>query len=171
MAVSARLSKPRRVVPADAYAANRLLAEVSRTIDGQTLRVTANLAESPLAWLARRGLLTRRQFDAGEQIRRDFELAHLGARVTMRWDDMPGSGTRRGAAPAAEPGAATLSAKGRFEAACAAVGPGLSDILWRVVCAGEGLETAEKALGWPARAGKLVLGLSLDRLADHYGMR
>jgi hypothetical protein len=41
-------------------------------------------------------------------------------------------------------------------------------VLWRVVCAGEGLGAAERALGWPARAGKLVLELALDRLADHY---
>jgi hypothetical protein len=33
---------------------------------------------------------------------------------------------------------------------------------------GEGLETAERALGWPSRAGKLVLRLALDRLATHY---
>jgi hypothetical protein len=62
-------------------------------------------------------------------------------------------------------------AKSRFEAAVAAAGPGLSDILWRVVCAGEGMRDAEAALGWPARAGKLVLCLALDRVADHYGMR
>jgi hypothetical protein len=36
-----------------------------------------------------------------------------------------------------------------------------------VVCAGEGLPVAERALGWPARAGRLV-GIALDRLADHY---
>ena len=53
-------------------------------------------------------------------------------------------------------------------AALAAVGPGLSDILWRVACEGEGLAEAEKGLGWPVRAGKLVLGLALDRLATHY---
>jgi hypothetical protein len=41
-------------------------------------------------------------------------------------------------------------------------------VLWRVVCAGEGMRDAERALGWPARAGKLVLGLALDRLARYY---
>jgi len=40
--------------------------------------------------------------------------------------------------------------------------------LWRVVCSGEGMRDAETALGWPARAGKLVLGLALDRVADYY---
>jgi hypothetical protein len=44
----------------------------------------------------------------------------------------------------------------------------LSDIVWRIICAGEGMREAETALGWPARAGKLVLGLALDRIADHY---
>ena len=53
----------------------------------------------------------------------------------------------------------------------ATAGAGLADVLWRVVCAGEGLAAAEKALGWPSRAGKLVLGLALDRVADHYGLR
>ena len=67
--------------------------------------------------------------------------------------------------------ASQLDAKQRFEAAVAAAGPGLSDILWRVVCGGEGMRDAETALGWPARAGKLVLSLALDRIADYYRIR
>jgi len=30
------------------------------------------------------------------------------------------------------------------------------------------MREAESALGWPARSGRLVLTLALDRLADHY---
>ena len=30
------------------------------------------------------------------------------------------------------------------------------------------MAVAEKGLGWPTRAGKLVLGLALDRLMVHY---
>ena len=41
---------------------------------------------------------------------------------------------------------------------------------WRIVCAGEGMRDAETALGWPARAGRLVLTLALDRLALYYRM-
>jgi hypothetical protein len=33
------------------------------------------------------------------------------------------------------------------------------------------MREAETALGWPARAGKLVLGMALDRVADYYRLR
>ena len=54
--------------------------------------------------------------------------------------------------------------------AMAAAGPGLQDVAWRVVCAGEGLPAAEKALGWPVRCGRVVLLLALDRVAGYYGL-
>ena len=46
----------------------------------------------------------------------------------------------------------------------------LSDIRWRVMWAGEEIAGAEKGLGWPARSGKLMLGLALDRLPRFYGV-
>ena len=39
------------------------------------------------------------------------------------------------------------------------------------VCSGEGMRDAETALGWPARADKLVLTFALDRVADYYRIR
>jgi hypothetical protein len=33
------------------------------------------------------------------------------------------------------------------------------------------MRDAETALGWPARAGKLVLSLALDRIAAYYRIR
>jgi hypothetical protein len=129
-------------------------------------RVTVNLAESPLGWLKARGLVSERQFEAGERLRGDYERAQLGPRVTMRW-----SPRVDGAGIDLDPAETQLAAKARFDAAIAAAGPGLADVLWRVVCAGEGLPAAEKTLGWPARAGRLVLGLALDRVADHYRLR
>ena len=132
--------------------------------------VTVNLAESPLGWLLAHGHVSRRQFDAGERLRGDWERAQLPPRVTMSWDAAPVARGRGGSAVEVDLAGSQLDAKRRFEAAVAAAGPGLADILWRVVCAGEGMRDAESALGWPARAGKLVLTLALDRVAAYYRM-
>lgn len=131
--------------------------------------VTVNLAESPLSWLMARALIDARQFEAGERLRADYEMAALGARVTMRWDAAPVA-RGRGGSIAIDPTLAQLAAKQRFDAAVEAVGRSLRDILWRVVCAGDGLPDAERALGWPARSGRIVLAIALDRLGDHYGL-
>jgi hypothetical protein len=77
---------------------------------------------------------------------------------------------RGGSAPGIDLNAAQLDAKRRFDDAIDFAGPGLCDVLWRVVCAGEGMREAETALGWPARAGKLVLTIALDRIAAYYRM-
>ena len=135
----------------------------------QTMRqVTMNIAESPIAWLAARGHLTQAQLYAGERLRADYQRAGLAARVTMRWDAAPPAKSR-GGARAADASLARIDAHRRFHAALDAAGPGLADICWRVICAGEGIAGAEKGLGGPARSGKLVLGLALDRLARFYG--
>ena len=128
--------------------------------------VTVNLVESPLGWLFSRE--TQRQFDAGERLRADWERAQLSPRVTMSWDAAPMARGRGGAAGAPDLQGAQIDATKRFQAAVDTAGPGLADILWRVVCAGEGMRDAETALGWPARAGKLVLTLALDRVAAFY---
>ena len=147
---------------------NRLLAERPLPRDGQERKagarrkpprtVTVNLAESPLGWLKARGLVNARQFDAGERLRLDWEKAQLAPSVTMQWDAPPAEKGARGPGEPLDPTETQLAAKARFETAMAAVGPGLSDVLWRIVCAGEGMRDAEQALGWPARAGRLVLG-------------
>ena len=153
-----------------------LLAE--RSIDGDrggaarkgrpARSVTVNLAESPLGWLFARGLVSGRQFNAGERLRLDWERAQIAPSVTMAWDSAPMGRTRGGAAPGTDRTSSQIDAKRRFDAAITHAGPGLADILWRVVCAGEGMREAESALGWPARAGKLVLTLALDRVAGFY---
>ncbi|MFL6730161.1 MAG: DUF6456 domain-containing protein [Sphingomicrobium sp.] len=133
--------------------------------------VTVNAVESPLGWLLARGLVSQRQYDAGERLRADWERSHFQPRVTMSWNAAPVASSRGGARPEPDLGGAQMDARRRFDAAIGSAGPGLSDILWRVVCAGEGMRDAETALGWPARAGKLVLTLALDRIADFYRVR
>ena len=130
--------------------------------------VTVNLAESPLGWLGARGLISDRQLAAGEMLRADYERAALPQRTTMQWDAPPNGKVARSSASHGGTTLGQIDAKARFDGAIAAAGAGLSDILWRVVCAGESIPVAEKALGWPSRAGRIVLLLALDRVADYY---
>lgn len=132
--------------------------------------LSVNLAESPLGWLFARGHVSERQFLAGERLRWDWERAQLDPQVTMRWDAAPMQRGGGGRGVALDPCSSQIAARDRFAAAVESAGPGLADIVWRIICAGEGMRQAETALGWPARAGKLVLGLALDRIADHYRM-
>lgn len=127
--------------------------------------VTVNLAESPLAWLHARGHLSDRLHDAGEALRTDYERAQLPASITMRWDPVRVKSTGQAGLSASEQ---QIAARQRFDGAIRAAGKGLEDILWRVVCAGEALPDAEKALGWPTRSGKLVLKIALERVAEFY---
>ena len=135
------------------------------SVRGKRRTVTVNLAESPLAWLHARGHLSDRLYAAGEQLRSDYERAQLGPNVTMRWDPVRIRGNSPRGLNQTE---RHLAARQRFDGAIAAAGKGLEDVLWRVVCACESLPDAERALEWPARSGKLVLRIALDRVADFY---
>ncbi|MXP41213.1 hypothetical protein GRI75_06090 [Altererythrobacter soli] len=130
--------------------------------------VTVNLAESPIAWLHARGHLDERLFDAGERLRADYEHAGIAPGVTMRWEPVR---IRGSASSGLSPPERQIAARQRFDGAIRAAGKGLEDILWRVVCAGETLAGAERALSWPTRSGKLVLRLALERVADFYRIR
>lgn len=144
----------------------------SSSAKGKHRSVTVNLGESPIAWLHSRGHLSDRLFDAGEALRNDYERAQLSPNLTMRWDPVRiKTGNRGGSDTGLSPSEKQVAAKTRFDGAIAQAGKGLDDVLWRVVCAGEGLPQAEKALGWPARSGKLVLQLALERVADFYRIR
>ncbi|NKJ01513.1 hypothetical protein FHW92_003604 [Novosphingobium sp. SG707] len=128
--------------------------------------MTVNLCESPLTWLHARGHLTDREYDAGERLRADWETAQLAPNMSMRWEPVATRGSRHDRD--LNPTERQIAAKARFDGALAVAGKGLADILWRVVCAGESLPVAEKSLEWPARSGKLVLKLALDRVAEFY---
>lgn len=77
--------------------------------------VTINAAESPLGWVFARGLLDRRQYDAGERLRADWERARLSPRVTMSWDAAP-TARGRGGSPEPDLSGAQIDAKHRFDA-------------------------------------------------------
>ena len=48
------------------------------------------------------------------------------------------------------------------------LGPDLSDVVMRVCCFLEGIESADRRLEWSARSGKVVLKLGLKRLFEFY---
>lgn len=134
--------------------------------------------ESPLAWLHRRRdksgepLITDTQFQAGERLRADFEIAQLMPRLTVDWERaaMGGSRARPGAQHGLELGERASAARVRVNRALGAVGPELASVLVDVCCHLKGLEQFEKAAGWPQRSAKVVLQVALSALARHYGL-
>jgi hypothetical protein len=140
---------------------------------GKKLRF--NLAESPLSVLGRKRdrcgapYLTANLIEAGERLREDFELAQMGPRIAQNWESFLTSGGSRGCASQSRGQAeGPQDARSRVAGAMEALGPGLSDIVFRICCFLEGLEAAERRLGWSARSGKVVLKIALERLAGHY---
>ncbi|WGH78506.1 DUF6456 domain-containing protein [Jannaschia ovalis] len=143
--------------------------------EGESLRV--NLAESPLGALARKRdrdgkpFLSMDLVVAGERLREDFERAQMGPRVGQNWERFLTAGGR-GEMAAGDPLAGPEDARARVSEALRALGPGLADVVLRVCCFLEGLEAAEKRMGWAARSGKIVLRIALQRLRMHYdGLR
>ena len=141
---------------------------------GRPKRMRYNLSESPLTALARRRDKDGKPFlsddlvRVGERLREDFELAQMGPRVAQNWDRFLTSGGRGGFAPDSGVGDGPAAARKRVADAMTDLGPGLSDVLMRCCCYLDGLEAAEKRLGWSARSGKIVLLIALMRLHQHY---
>ena len=130
--------------------------------------------ESPVTALARRRdkdgnpFLTADLVAAAERLREDFEAAQTGSKVTQDWERFL-TGPMRGTGPGRGPDLRGASgAKARVIAALEDLGPGLADMALRCCCFMEGLETAERRLGWSARSGKIVLRIALLRLVRHY---
>jgi len=130
--------------------------------------------ESPVTALARRRdregnpFLTADLVDAAERLREDFEIAQMGPQVGQDWNRFlvgPVQGRQRGGG---EGSMASGLARERVSAALRELGPGLADMALRCCCHMEGLETAERKLGWSARSGKIVLRIALLRLKRHY---
>ena len=136
--------------------------------------VRYNVAESPLTMLARRKDRDGKPFldndlvQAGERFREDFELAHMGPRVTQNWERFMTSGDRGAFGSDAGVAEGPRAARDRITDALDDLGPGLGDIIMRCCCFLEGLEAAEKRMGWSARSGKVVLRIALQRLRRHY---
>lgn len=139
-----------------------------RFSDSQRRRLAQG--ETPLALLARRRDKSGQPFleealvQADERLREDYELAQLSQAQEDRWNPLRGGGADTAPLMAFGPEAA----RARTAAALRDLGPGLGDVVLRCCCYLEGLETAEKRMGWSARSGKIVLRIALQRLRQHY---
>jgi len=142
-------------------------------------KLTVNLGESPLGRLRHRKgvdgrpLLSQEQYDAGERLRSDFEKARMSPRITSDITVPMTSSSKRRNGDSTKNLAmndTAIAAKQRFFKALDAVGADLVDVLIEVCCHLRGLDEAEKQLRLPQRSGKIVLGIALTRLGQHYGM-
>lgn len=146
-------------------------AEDAPTEPRRRMRYCVN--ESPLLALARRRdkagkpFLSDELVSAGERLREDFELAQMGPKLTQNWDRFLTAGVQ-GGAPTTDLPRGPEAARARISAALRDLGPGLGDVALRCCCFLEGLEQAEKRMGWSARSGKIVLRIALQRLRRHY---
>ncbi|MDM7930673.1 DUF6456 domain-containing protein [Tabrizicola sp.] len=168
----------RRQSPTDASAAfgdqHRVWGERTVMEEDGPRKLRYNTAESPVGVLGRRRDRDGKPFlepdlvEAAERLREDFELAQMGPRVAQNWDRFLTGADRGAFQPDSGLGEGPGQARGRVAAALRDLGPGLGYIALRCCCFLEGLEVAEKRMGWAARSGKIVLRIALMRLRRHY---
>nr|WP_299350645.1 DUF6456 domain-containing protein [uncultured Shimia sp.] len=133
-----------------------------------------SVADSPLTALARRRdrdgspFLHETLVAAGERLREDFELAQMGPRDASNWKRFLSGENRFGYVADQGVTGAPAMARERVAQAVRELGDGLADVALRCCCFLEGLESAEKRLGWSARSGKIVLRIALIRLSEYY---
>ena len=153
-----------------------VLSKRQIVIDLGRVSVVVDEIESPISWLARRRgrdgrpLIEVHQLQSGERLRADFTRALLMPRTTSNWSNPLAAARHGGGTERADLLTETIvAARQRVRHALDAVGPEFSGLLVDVCCFLKGLEGIERERAWPARSGKIVLQLALDRLARHYG--
>jgi hypothetical protein len=116
-------------------------------------------------------LLSAAQVEAGLRLAGDFQRGQMQPRTTFDWAGAALGVPRR--APGHPQGdnlpETAARAQARVRQALDAAGREFADLLLDICCFERGLEAVEAAQGWPARSGRLLLGLALDRLTRHYG--
>lgn len=160
--------------PTTFAAQHRDWAEREISTEDGPRRMRYNLAESPVAVLGRRRdkdgqvFLAPELVDAAERLREDYELAQMGPRVAQNWERFLTGGDRGGFRGDSGLAEGPRAARDRVAGALRDLGPGLGDVALRVCCFLEGIEAAERRMGWAARSGKIVLRIALQRLRRHY---
>lgn len=147
------------------------------TDEDGTRRIRVNAAESPVSALGRKldrdgkPYLSYDLVRVAERLREDFELAQMGPRVAQNWERFLTGGDRGSFGSDSGVADGPRAARDRVAGALRDLGPGLGDVALRVCCFLEGVEAAERRLGWAARSGKIVLRIALQRLKRYYDDR
>lgn len=125
--------------------------------------------ETPLEMLSRRidksgkPFLSKGLQKAGARLKEDFEISNFGTLPISDIDVIVSGKCDLGNLDDLQ----SLACE-NVKSAIKTLGPGLSEIALRCCCFQQGLETAEKEIGWSARSGKIVLRIALQRLRLHY---
>ena len=146
---------------------------------GAAATVTHSGRLSPLEQLGQRRdsrgkpLLDAVQIAAAMRFAADFAHGRLQPRVTARWSAEASAPPRRRGVPGAgmELPETTAAAQARVHRAMASLGNDQTSIVVDVCCFEFGLTSVEATHHWPAGTARIVLGIALNALADHYGMR
>ena len=110
--------------------------------------------------------LSAEEIAAAERLRLHWEVGQVGLTRGSDLTAPPVGSAPRGLSNAQEVAlAARCDARRRVEEALAALSPPLRRVVERVCFNEDGLETLERANGWPARSGKVALKLGLAQLA------
>ncbi|MEQ9693342.1 DUF6456 domain-containing protein [Shimia sp. SDUM112013] len=167
-------NRARGFAEAQAGFANPHLGEAVDGMPAHALAQRFSASDSPLMALARRRdrdgdrFLSEDLVAAGERLREDFEIAQMGAQPAPNWKAFLAGESGWRYTPDTGVSGASAAARQRLAGALAELGAGLADVALRCCCFLEGLETAEKRLGWSARSGKIVLRIALLRLNEYY---
>lgn len=115
--------------------------------------------------------LKERHLYAGQRLFKNFLNANLQPNITMDWNKL-NSVKQNHYMGKKESGFSENNyiARTKLYDSLKHVGEEFSAILVEICIFGNGLEATEKTMNWPARSGKLLLTLALDKLADFYGM-
>ena len=137
------------------------IERVDKKLGGaKRLRVTN---QTPLDRHYTRGQITRRQFEAGQQLYRLWYRAGRSTRVSVDYTAVRVDGGGKGSEGAGEAFTAYL-------AALRDIGQDLAKVAQWVVIEGSSAKSWAEEQGHDPKGGVVVLRLCLDALGDHFGM-
>ncbi|NRA86216.1 MAG: hypothetical protein HRU28_02235 [Rhizobiales bacterium] len=113
--------------------------------------------------------LVEQHVQAGQKLFKLFSKANLQPNITMNWDKLESVPQNHYTGEKEQPfGEQVYIARKQLYESLAYVGEEYAAILVEICLFANGLEATEKAMNWPARSGKLLLTMALDKLAKHY---